>query len=441
LREPVGHDIARVAFAAEIGGERHGGIEVPAGDMAAGEDHHHQNGADGERREGGIRPHGDADGEDEEEGAYELDEIFFHGKREGWGVRGSSGRAKDNAISFGEKNLRPIARFRVSKGNSNHQSTMKSNDIPESEKIRDYVRARYGAIAEQAGDDQAESCCGGAPQNDATACCVADETAKAAGGEGCGCKVTATLEAPAGTGCCDANSGCGPGANYASQLGYTAEEQAAVPQGADLGLGCGNPLAIASIAPGETVLDLGSGAGFDCFLAARQLAGTGRVIGVDMTAAMVTKARANARKGGYQNPPRVGRTAVEFRLGEIEALPVADASVDIVMSNCVINLSPEKPRVFREAFRVLKPGGRLAIADVVATRPVPEAIRAKLGSVGACVGGAALVGDLRAMLAEAGFVRIEIAPRESSRATINQWTEDETAGEFVVSALVTAYKE
>ena len=202
--------------------------------------------------------------------------------------------------------------------------------------------------------------------------------------------------------------------------------------GADLGLGCGNPLAIAGIRPGETVLDLGSGAGFDCFLAARQLAGTGHVIGVDMTAAMVSKARGHAAKGGYDN--------VEFRLGEIEALPVADGTVDLILSNCVINLSPEKGRVFREAYRVLKPGGRLAIADVVATNVLPAALRAKLGAIGACVGGATPVEEMRAMLAEAGFARVEIVLKEASREFIGQGTDDATAGEFVVSARITADK-
>jgi SAM-dependent methyltransferase len=258
---------------------------------------------------------------------------------------------------------------------------------PDTEQVRSFVRERYGAIAEQAD-------------------------------ESCGCQ---------STGCCG-----GSAENYGEKLGYSAAELAAAPAGADLGLGCGNPLAIASIKPGETVLDLGSGAGFDCFLAARQLAGTGRVIGVDMTAAMITKARANAAKSGYKN--------VEFRLGEIEALPVADATVDLILSNCVINLSPEKGRVFCEAFRVLKPGGRLAVADVVASKPLPAELRAKLEAIGACVGGATPIDDLRALLAEAGFARVEIVPKESSREYIGHWTEDPTAGEFVVSALITAYK-
>ena len=277
-----------------------------------------------------------------------------------------------------------------------------TRSLPTPDEIRDYVRQRYGAIAEQA-----DASCGGAGA--AATCC-------------------APAPAAAARACCDGEGQC---TTYGEKLGYTAEELAAAVDG-DLGLGCGNPLAIASIRPGEVVVDLGSGAGFDCLLAARQLAGTGRVIGVDMAAPMVSKARANAAKSGLAN--------LEFRLGEIEALPVADATADLIISNCVINLSPEKPRVFREAFRVLKPGGRLAIADVVATRPLADTTRAKLAAVGACIGGAALVEDLRAMLAGAGFSRVDITMRESSRALIRQWTDDAGAGDFVVSALVTAYK-
>lgn len=288
---------------------------------------------------------------------------------------------------------------------------MNTTELPPFEKIRDFVRTRYGAIAEQA-----DAACGCGP-----ACC----------GETAPVKTELDAGAEANEACC-ATGCCGGEKSYGEKLGYSAAELAAAPAGADLGLGCGNPLAIASIKAGETVLDLGSGAGFDCFLAARQLAGTGRVIGVDMTAAMVTKARSNAAKGNYAN--------VEFRLGEIEALPVADGCVDLIMSNCVINLSPEKGRVFQEAFRVLKPGGRLAIADVVATKPLPAALRAKLSAIGACVGGATLVEELRGLLVSAGFSRIEIVPKESSRAFIAQWTDDATAGEFVVSALIIAVK-
>lgn len=257
----------------------------------------------------------------------------------------------------------------------------------DTEQVRTFIRQRYGAIA---------------AQSDAS----------------CGC---------AATGCCG-----GEPENYGVKLGYTPEQLASAPAGADLGLGCGNPLAIASIKPGEVVLDLGSGAGFDCFLAARQLDGTGRVIGVDMTPEMLIKARANAVRSGLKN--------VEFRLGEIEALPVPDGLVDLIISNCVINLSPEKERVFAESFRVLKPGGRLAIADVVATQPVPDALRTKLQAIGACIGGATLLDDLKRMLAEAGFERIDVAARESSREYIREWTEDTSVGDYVVSAFVTAFK-
>src|SRR6185503_4652441 len=183
-------------------------------------------------------------------------------------------------------------------------------------------------------------------------------------------------------------------------LGYSADDVRAVPDGADMGLGCGNPNAIASLRAGETVLDLGAGGGFDCFLAARAVGPTGKVIGVDMTPDMVTLARANARK--------LDATNVEFRLGEIEHLPVADGTVDVILSNCVINLSPEKQAVFDEAFRVLRIGGRLAISDVVAIAPMPEALKHEAGAVCGCIGGAAPLGHVKDMLAKAGFTSIEI---------------------------------
>jgi arsenite methyltransferase len=189
---------------------------------------------------------------------------------------------------------------------------------------------------------------------------------------------------------------------------------------------------IAAIQPGETVLDLGSGAGFDCFLAARQVGRAGRVIGVDMTPDMVAKARANAEKGGYSN--------VEFRLGEIEALPVADASVDVIISNCVINLSPDKARVFREAYRVLRPGGRLAISDVVARTALPEELRRDLHLHSCCIGGASPVEEIETALAAAGFADIRIAPKDESRQFIRDWAPGRGVEDYVLSASIEAVK-
>ena len=205
---------------------------------------------------------------------------------------------------------------------------------------------------------------------------------------------------------------CGTEGGGSLVLGYTKDDLASAPEGSDLGLGCGNPQAIAALRPGETVLDLGSGAGFDCFLAASRVGRGGRVIGVDMTPEMVTRARDNAR--------RVQASNVEFRLGEIEHLPVPDASVDVIISNCVINLSPDKRAVFREAIRVLKPGGRMAISDVVATRTIPAALAESVEALTGCVAGAAGIDDLRALLLEAGFASVEVEPRSDSRAIIGQ---------------------
>ena len=229
--------------------------------------------------------------------------------------------------------------------------------------------------------------------------------------------------------CC---GGGGPPAIGAQTLGYSAEEIAAAPVGADLGLGCGNPHAIAALRPGETVLDLGSGAGFDCFLAARAVGATGRVIGVDMTMEMVLQARANAAKAGVHH--------VEFRLGEIESLPVDSNSVDVILSNCVINLSPDKPRVFRDAFRVLKPGGRLAIADTVRTADLPPGILADLAAHCGCVAGAASVAELETMLHAAGFVDLRITPMDASRAFIHDWLPGKNPGDYVLSASIEAVK-
>jgi arsenite methyltransferase len=200
-------------------------------------------------------------------------------------------------------------------------------------------------------------------------------------------------------------SGCGCssdccGGDVLIQLGYTEEQKAALPEGADLGLGCGNPLAHAALQPGETVLDLGSGAGVDCFLAARETGPAGRVIGVDMTPSMIEKARANAAKAGAEN--------VEFRLGEIEHLPVADASVDCIISNCVVNLSPDKPQVFREAHRALKPGGRMLLSDLVLTRPLAPELKQNVELYVGCVAGAAMKDDYLAMIRKAGFADVTV---------------------------------
>jgi arsenite methyltransferase len=231
------------------------------------------------------------------------------------------------------------------------------------------------------------------------------------------------------------STGCAPGCcssagTAAGTLGYTADQTGAIPDGADLGLGCGNPTAIASLRDGETVLDLGAGGGFDCFIAARQVGPRGQVIGVDMTADMVARARDNARK--------VNATNVEFRLGEIEHLPVADATVDVILSNCVINLSPDKPAVFREAFRVLRAGGRLAISDVVATGPIPIELQNQAAALAGCVAGAAPLDDVRAMLTAAGFVDVEVTIAPRSAEIVGAWLPG--IERFVASATIEARK-
>lgn len=232
--------------------------------------------------------------------------------------------------------------------------------------------------------------------------------------------------------CCCSPGCCSPNPKASLELGYSANDLAAVPQGANMGLGCGNPQAIASLRPGETVLDLGAGGGFDCFLAAKKVGKKGRVIGVDMTPEMVSKARENARRAKASN--------IEFRLGEIEHLPVADGEVDIILSNCVINLSPDKAAVFREAFRVLKPGGRLAISDVVATGKMPEKLARDVEALTGCVAGAAPVATLRDHLRGAGFKDIRIDVSEASRETIRDWFPGTGAEKYVASATIAATK-
>jgi arsenite methyltransferase len=250
-------------------------------------------------------------------------------------------------------------------------------------------------------------------KNDETRAQVRTAYAKVARGED-GCSI----------GCCGTDGG------GSLMLGYSADDLSSVPEGADLGLGCGNPQAIAALKPGETVLDLGSGAGFDCFLAAKRVGRTGRVIGVDMTPEMVTKARDNAR--------RVEATNVDFRLGEIEHLPVLDASVDAILSNCVINLSPDKGAVFREAFRVLKPGGRLAISDVIATKTMPAELAKNIEAYTGCVAGAASAETLRRFLSEAGFEQVTITVRAGSDAIMEQCMPGSST--YVASAVIEGTK-
>jgi SAM-dependent methyltransferase len=252
------------------------------------------------------------------------------------------------------------------------------------DEIRAAVRAQYGKVAREAAPACAPGCCGGSTPD------------------------------------------------MSLRLGYSAEELAAVPEGANLGLGCGNPQALAALRPGETVLDLGAGGGFDCFLAAKAVGPRGRVIGVDMTPDMVSRARANAKKLG------VGH--VDFRLGEIEHLPVADETVDVILSNCVVNLSPDKDAVFREAFRVLAPGGRLAISDVVLLEPLPEALAADVTALVGCAAGAATVDALRSALTAAGFERVAITVRPESRSFIRDWIPGSGIERYVASASIEATK-
>jgi SAM-dependent methyltransferase len=210
------------------------------------------------------------------------------------------------------------------------------------------------------------------------------------------------IAATSGT-CCPSASCCGGPAvvtEIGKKIGYADSDLAAAPEGANLGLGCGNPIALASLKQGETVLDLGSGAGFDCFLAADRVGKTGRVIGVDMTPEMIERARKNARKDGVEN--------VEFRLGDIEHLPVEEGSVDVIISNCVINLAPDKGRVFGEAFRVLKPGGRLMVSDIVLTRPLPDFVKNSVAAYIGCVAGAALKEDYLGAMKQAGFEDVTV---------------------------------
>lgn len=224
-------------------------------------------------------------------------------------------------------------------------------------------------------------------------------------------------------------SGCCNRDGVSLNLGYTEEQLNSIPKEADKGLGCGSPTAIASLKKGEVVLDLGSGAGLDCFLASKEVGENGKVIGVDMTREMIAKARSNKDKNGYDN--------VDFRLGEIENLPIADNSVDVIISNCVINLSVDKQRVFDEAFRVLKTGGRLAISDIVLTEQIPSHM-ITLDSYGACIAGASFIDDLELFLKNSGFKNINIIPKTESKKFLKDWSEN--IENYIVSANIEALK-
>jgi len=235
-----------------------------------------------------------------------------------------------------------------------------------------------------------------------------------------------------GASCCGVSDDDAINTLVSTRLGYSQNDLDAVPTGADMGLGCGNPRAIAGIKKGETIVDLGSGGGFDCFLAAAETGESGHVIGIDMTPTMITKARTNAEKGQY--------TQVEFRLGEIEHLPVANDTVDAIISNCVINLSPDKKQVFSETFRVLKPGGRLAISDVVASMELPEEIKNDLALYSGCMAGASQVSELQNILEELGFEKVNISPKDESKDFIKDWAPGRGVEEYVLSASIEAVK-
>ncbi len=264
---------------------------------------------------------------------------------------------------------------------------------PQADAVRNHVRSSYARVAEA---------------NNTGSCCGVESS------------------------CCGVSNDVDINTLNSLRLGYSQQDLETVPAGADMGLGCGNPRAIAALQPGQVVLDLGSGGGFDAFLAAREVGDNGRVIGVDMTPEMISKARNNAETAQFKN--------VEFRLGEIEHLPVADNTIDVIISNCVINLSPDKAQVFQDAYRVLKPGGRLAISDVVATIDLPEELKTDPVLYAGCMGGASKIDTLANMLEQSGFVDIQITPKDESREFIQDWAPGHGVEDYVVSAYIQAVK-
>ncbi|WP_186429674.1 arsenite methyltransferase [Clostridium sp. BSD9I1] len=265
------------------------------------------------------------------------------------------------------------------------------------EEVRGHIRKRYAGVAKNAS-------------------------------KGCGC----------GSGCCGGNENTlDYNPNYieevSNKIGYTKGDVNSVPEESNMGLGCGNPIAIAGLKEGEGVLDLGSGGGFDCFLARRQVGESGYVIGVDMTPEMIQLSRKNAEKSKYTN--------VEFRLGEIEYLPVRDKSIDVIISNCVINLSLDKEQVFREAYRVLKSGGRLSISDVIATAELPESMKQDLAMLCGCISGAEYSENIKNILEKVGFKDIKMTPKDNSKEIIKSWAPNTDVQDYVASFIIEAKKE
>ncbi|MFW9894881.1 MAG: arsenite methyltransferase [Candidatus Thorarchaeota archaeon] len=278
----------------------------------------------------------------------------------------------------------------------------------EDDKIRQIVRERYAQVA--VGRQEAASCCGSSTPTETptVSCCGSSTSTENLNTSACSSSACSPITLPAEK----AEEFID---KYSSKLGYTEEDLKSVPKGANLALGCGNPTAHASIKEGETVLDLGAGGGLDCFIAANKVGKSGKVIGVDMTPQMIDKARENARKGNYEN--------IEFRLGEIENLPVANDTVDLIISNCVINLSPSKERVFNEAFRVLKPGGRMMISDIVLLKELPDLIKENKDAYVGCISGAIMKNKYLGLIKKAGFKDVEIM-EESTFSTIDFLLDD-----------------
>jgi len=280
----------------------------------------------------------------------------------------------------------------------------------EDDKIRQLVREQYAKVALK--QPEGSSCCGPSANTEtpSMSCCGPTETAENPTQSSCGSNACSPIILPA-----DKIEGFRE--KYSAKLGYTEDDLNNIPEGANLALGCGNPTAHASIQEGETVLDLGAGGGLDCFIAANKVGKTGKVIGVDMTSQMVDRARENARKGNYDN--------IDFRLGEIENLPVANDSVDLIISNCVINLSPNKERVFNEAFRVLKPGGRVMVSDIVLLKELPDEIKENTEAYTGCISGAIMKDQYLGLIKKAGFQDVEIM-EENSYSTIDFLLDDPT---------------